>query len=305
MKKIITLTLTILIAINTSINAFALNKESITDLSEFYDKVMDETVQIVEFNEYDEFKKMQSMSEEELLDLGWTSQKIEEIKTFNFEKELKIRCVEDALFVNPSKGINILNDEINREWSEEEIRERAASVVMRMGMSTVTNEGRDWELYYEWNWTAIPVFVMTDILAVRALGSVGGTVAIPVVLGKSSNTTYYYWYDGKLAEGKKKNYERVDLNLAESTIELSGMKNNLRTIAKSGFGYIYFNNTEPMDRLTVCLQYGHSQISATPSASAAAGTDGASLSVGLDFSWGVTTEKKILKVYNPDTTEVN
>ena len=69
-------------------------------------------------------------------------------------------------------------------------------------MSTVTNGGRDWELYYEWHWTDRPIFAMTDILGVRALGSVNGTVAIPVVLEKSSNTTYYYWHGGGIAEGK-------------------------------------------------------------------------------------------------------
>ncbi len=94
MKKIITLSLTILIAITTSINTFALTKENISNSSDFYDKVIDETVQTVEFNEYDEFKKIQSMSEEELLASGWTSQEIEEIKTFDFEKELKKREIE-------------------------------------------------------------------------------------------------------------------------------------------------------------------------------------------------------------------
>ena len=41
MKKIITLSLTILIAITTSINTFALTKENISNSSDFYDKVID------------------------------------------------------------------------------------------------------------------------------------------------------------------------------------------------------------------------------------------------------------------------
>lgn len=305
MKKIIALTLTVLISISTSINAFALNKENIIDQSSFYDKVIDQTVQIVEFNEYDEFKKIQSMSEEELINLGWTSQEIKEIKTFDFEEALKEREREEVAISNSPRSISELNNDLNRKWSEEEIRQRAASINLRMGISTVTNNGRDWKLYYEWNWTAIPVFVMTDIFAVRTLGSVNGTLAIPTVLEKSTNSTYYYWYDGKLAEEKIANYKRVDLNLAESKIPMQGMKNNLKTVAKAGYGYIYFNNTVGMDRLTVCLQYGHSQLTTNPSVSASVGTDGASAGVGMDFSMGVSTEKKILKVYNPDTTEVN
>jgi len=305
MKKIITLSLTILIAITTSINTFALTKENISNSSDFYDKVIDETVQTVEFNEYDEFKKIQSMSEEELLASGWTSQEIEEIKTFDFEKELKKREIEKVLLGNSSRDISILSDELERDWSEEEISARAATINLVMGMSTVTNGGRDWTLYYEWHWTDRPVFAMTDIFGVRALGSVNGTVAIPVVLEKSSNTTYYYWHGGGIAESKTVNYSRVDLNLAESKVELQGMKDNLKTLARSGYGYIYFNNTVGMDRLTVCLQYGHSQLTTNPSLSASVGTDGASAGVGIDFSYGVSTEKKLLKVYNPDTTEVN
>lgn len=305
MKKIITLSLTILIAITTSINIFALTKENISNSSDFYDKVIDETVQTVEFNEYDEFKKIQSMSEEELLASGWTSQEIEEIKTFDFEKELKKREIEKVLLGNSSRDISILSDELERDWSEEEISARAATINLVMGMSTVTNGGRDWTLYYEWHWTDRPVFAMTDIFGVRALGSVNGTVAIPVVLEKSSNTTYYYWHGGGIAESKTVNYSRVDLNLAESKVELQGMKDNLKTLARSGYGYIYFNNTVGMDRLTVCLQYGHSQLTTNPSLSASVGTDGASAGVGIDFSYGVSTEKKLLKVYNPDTTEVN
>ena len=305
MKKIITLSLTILIAITTSINTFALTKENISNSSDFYDKVIDETVQTVEFNEYDEFKKIQSMSEEELLASGWTSQEIEEIKTFDFEKELKKREIEKVLLGNSSRDISILSDELERDWSEEEISARAATINLVMGMSTVTNGGRDWTLYYEWHWTDRPVFAMTDIFGIRALGSVNGTVAIPVVLEKSSNTTYYYWHGGGIAESKTVNYSRVDLNLAESKVELQGMKDNLKTLARSGYGYIYFNNTVGMDRLTVCLQYGHSQLTTNPSLSASVGTDGASAGVGIDFSYGVSTEKKLLKVYNPDTTEVN
>ena len=245
------------------------------------------------------------MSEEELLASGWTSQEIEEIKTFDFEKELKKREIEKVLLGNSSRDISILSDELERDWSEEEISARAATINLVMGMSTVTNGGRDWTLYYEWHWTDRPVFAMTDIFGVRALGSVNGTVAIPVVLEKSSNTTYYYWHGGGIAESKTVNYSRVDLNLAESKVELQGMKDNLKTLARSGYGYIYFNNTVGMDRLTVCLQYGHSQLTTNPSLSASVGTDGASAGVGIDFSYGVSTEKKLLKVYNPDTTEVN
>lgn len=300
MKKFLSILTGFLLLVNTFTVSAATNNFSTSDLDKmFSEKVIPHSATEVTVNEYKMLKGLQCKTDEELIELGFSLDTISNLRTLDYKQELIKRS---ELTSKELKNMGYSDEKIELlksdtyNWSEKDIEERAGTLVMRMGISQVTNGNRDWYMFYTWNWREMPVFLMTDILGVSCVGSINGGMASTTISDLSTATTQYYFYDGKYATETTKNYSKVDVNLSESKFALQGKTNNLATLAKSGYGTVKFTNTEPMDKLTIRLKYGHSWYSLEPSVS----IDIGGVSGGFGFSDGVSEDGNLVNAYYPD-----
>lgn len=275
----------------------------------FEEVVNPESVVEVSVNEYEEIMRLQSSTDEELLSLGWTDEEINDLRSFDYEEEFKNRIRAERLqniVVGRAYESFSTNDDIDisKDLTPEELYSRSATISLRSGVNRVENNGEDWYFYYEWFWMGNPLVVNTDILGVRGIGSVGGTIALPTIMGDSYTMTGYWSASHTVWEGyKRTNYEKVDLGLAEAKFELleyvstpQGLKQHY---AKDGYGYVHYNNSTSMERMSLAIQYGHSKIKGNPGIDISA-TLPPSLGVGFSFTKNVVTEAKVIETYRQD-----
>ncbi|WP_195245669.1 hypothetical protein [Clostridium celatum] len=302
MVKILSVLMTSLILSNTFSVSAEIKPKSVNDLDKmFAEQVKPNSIREVVVNEYTVIKSLQEKTNEELSESGFSDDEIAKLREFDYEKELRKRS---ELNISELKEIGYTDNEIKllkskeEEWTEQDIEERAATLRLRMGINSVTNSARDWHIFYIWNWSGgIPFFVGEDILGVSCVGSREGFMAAPTILQTSTATAQYYHYGGQYSHDETKNFKRVEEFLAESTFSLQTTNDAYEhKIAQSGYGTITISNTEPMDKLTVRLKYGHSTMTVTPSVN----VDSTGVSGSFQFSRGVSIEADLLGVYLPD-----
>jgi len=281
--------------------------------SRFLEKVKPESVVKKVINEYDSFKKLQNKDEKELLKLGWTSSEIKSLKGFDYkEAVIKRSNLPNDTLIKMGYNSSDIKSLKSNDLSEKALSLSSASINIMMGMSIVTNSNCDWYGAYQWGWTKKPIYMMKDIIGVKAIGSVNGGVALPVLMGDSyANVEYIFEGDSwRLIMTDKPGFKKVDLNLAQSVFEMGkveplgggGTGVTGPVSALSGYGMVHFNNTKPMDRLTLNVQYGHSAGTLSPCITIGAP---ASAGLGITFSKGVTIENSLVESYNPDLSVVN
>lgn len=306
MKKLISILMVfILIMIPIKTLAEPINANDQLDL---YQQIRKDSIGGKKINEYDEFKNLQNTDEKELLTLGWTVQEIKDLKEFDFEKAVKER----ALLSNEqlskmgysSDKISLFNEISDEILSEEDLRALAGVLTLNVSFRSIANAGRDWYIDYGWFWDPQPIFLMKDIVGVKALGSVNGTVAIPTLMSDSTCFTTYEYYNMQYSHKIDSTFKRVDLNLAQNVFNMQSTgSSGLKTWARSGSGRLHFNNTTTMDRFKVAIQYGHSQFAFDPSIDLSIG-GGISGGVSFGFSKNVNTEANVIKEFTPNGTEL-
>lgn len=314
MKKLLSTILCFILTLTPiSTNARTLTESEKMDKL-FKDNVIPESVITSTSNEYEEFKKLQNKTYEELIELGWNDNDIKTLKEFNYEEEFKKRInlsesELEALGYTPSEINDIKKLSKSNNLTEEQLIKSAAKIRMQGGINKITNNYRDWYFYYQWGWDKVPIFKMKDIIGVRGLGSVKGSISLPVIMGDSSATTIYMFAgtDTNKFMGEETNkFEAVDIGLSESVFEVEKLKLNtsvsqskLPSDALSGYGLIHFNNSVSMERLSIAIQYGHSQVSFNPGIDISVGLP-TSIGAGFSFSSGVNIESKLVGTYDQD-----
>lgn len=310
MKKLVSFLIMFLLIMTPFSVSANVNVIDTNDQNELYSMVKKDTIIETKINEYDEFKKLQNTDENTLLSQGWTEQEIKDLKEFDFEKALKERANLSnenlsKMGYSSSKISSLKENVSNTALSEADLRAYSGVLTLKMGFMSTTNSARDWKIYYEWFWDPQPIFLTKDIIGIKALGSVNGTVAVPTLMSDSIANTNYEFYDNSGSNSVKGSFTRVDLNLAQYVFNMQSTgSNGLKTWARSGYGHVHFNNTTPMDRLTVGVQYGHSQGSLSPSIEISGGSGGISGGVTFAFSYGVNNEASLVKVFSPNGTEL-
>lgn len=297
MKKIIGTLLALLICILPVVRAEATTNEAEITQKTFEELVIPESISTVTANEYDTLMELQNTPDEDLLNSGWTQDEIVVLKNFNYEEAYKQRLLES----NDEYQLSRQSVEELQNITPEELSRNSATIILRVGVNEVVNSNHDWRFYYEWFWTQEPFFENNDIVGIRGLGAVNGVTAVPVVMSDSygmvsySNDAHQYLFQ------KQYNYKTVDIGVAQSVFPL--LRNDSSTtqlgIATSGYGYVHFNNSAPMERLSIAIQYGHSQLTASPSIDVSAGLP-PSIGVGFSFTSQVVTEAKIVNTYAPN-----
>lgn len=301
MKKFIgcILVLTLVIMPMTGIKASALTPDEHSK-SIFEQNVDPESIVTVCSNEYDMLMELQNTSDDELLNSGWTKEDIESLRNFNYEEEYKkrLQIPHEELQLGRYDTNLMMSDVIDasQKIPEEQLRRSAANIFMQVGINEITNNYKDWRVYYQWSWSEEPLWGYNDIVGIKGLGSVNGATASPVIMSDSfGNVDYTRNHTNKYLGTGRYDFEKVDIGTAESIFPRHRyFQNEFSGNALSGYGYIHFNNSTPMERLSICLKYGHSKINAEPSVSIGYP---ASVGVGFTFSSQVVTEANIVQTY--------
>jgi hypothetical protein len=301
LKKILGLLMGIvLISIPTTAHA-----ESMKDIN-IYDHVIEGSVTETIINEYDILKGLQNTDPYILMNQGYSLHDIAYLKEFDYEAKLKEtgKLSQQELIDKgySRQAINNLKSDLDSDWTEEEVRAKAANLRMQMGINYVSSDKHNWTLFYSYGWITPPQFKFTDILGVRASGAtLDGAVAIPNISNTSIATTQYKYFDGKYSHESTGNYKKVELNLSQATFPLLVEKSNgILTQIVGGYGYINFLHTAPLSKLTIHLNYGHASWDVSPTVSISAGNDGISAGLGIDFSPLVSSAGNLVTTYLPN-----
>lgn len=292
MKKSIKKIISILIVISLlfsifSISTFAVNVNLIG------------TEEIIVINEWDEYKKIVSMSDAELLAMGYTSDEVAEIRAFDYEEEIrKTAELNDEILT----AYGYTDEEIialRKAAAMEEIPENVIqeiSTATMISVLTYVSSGSRIEsgktmyyvnMKYSWQWDRIPFLRIIDIVAVAYNSST------------SDQFTYYATSNNKvhanlqaLAAGyttrtqtKSWEYSVSKPNTISATFAI-GVEDNdgvLTHFAYSGHGTFQLTNRSNNARLYVDASYGHSIVNLLPSFSV--NLDG--VDIGIDFDFGI------------------
>lgn len=282
----------------------AVYAESINDMN-IYDHVIEGSVTETIVNEYDLVKNLQDTDPSILMDQGYSLYEIAEIKTFDYEAALKKTAkLSQSELINRGysrQAINDLKSNLDSDWTEEEVRARAAQLRMQMGINTISANKHNWTLFYMYGWINTPEFRFTDILGVRVSGAtLDGAVAMPNISNSSIATTQYKYYDGTNSHESTTQFNKVELNLSQSSFPLLAEKPDGKiTFIAGGYGYINFLHTAPLSKLNVHLNYGHSTVTFSPSVNISASSDGLAGGLGMDFSFGVSSAGNLVTTYLP------
>lgn len=288
MKKIFSIFMAILIAATCmysfSMPVFASDKTLINE---------------VEINEWENYEKITSMNDNELLAQGYNESQIEEIRNFNYEDEIRSRA---SLSDEKLALYGYTEDEIIELRAAASLKEIPDAVIKSISTSTMTSTLRYVtngsytvsnspmyyvDLQYNWSWSRIPFFTIVDMVAVgfKSSGnnefiytSVSGynvrADLVAIESGYSNRTQVESWV-----------WDTSKANSVSASFAIA-LKNNDDTIthfAYNGSGKLRLENRSNNVRLYVDAAYGHTTINVVPSYS----IDFSGASVSLDFRIGM------------------
>ncbi len=260
-----------------------------------------ETSRKAVINEWDEYNRLISMTDSELKLNGFSSDKISQIRNFDYEAEIRKRAALDDLTLCLYGYTNDEIDQLRKAAAMKDIPEntiRAISTstltsVLRYMTNGVREEGNSDMYYvtmsYAWQWNRIPLFRVIDMVAVAFASSTSNnftyyadnenfyveTTLSPVTT--ASSATYYQKKDWQ--------FNTVDGNSisASFAIGLFDSNNDLTHFAYSGYGHFQLTNRSSQARLYIDASYGHTTINAVPAYS----VNSSGISVGIDFRIGM------------------
>lgn len=252
-----------------------------------------------EINEWDEYKQIISMTDKELLAMGYTKEDITNIRNFDYEEEIRTRAALDDQTLR-KYGYN--NSEI-RELRKVAAMDRIPEKIMKsISTSTMTSSLRyisngsrtenNAPMYYvnmkySWSWSRIPFFRLVDMVAVVFASSTSDSFTYYVksnqkvhadLISVSSLYSDYSQVKSWVYSTSKPNSISAKFSIAD--YDANGA---LTHFAYSGYGTFQLTNRSNHARLYVDAAYGHTTISIVPSYS----LSGSGLSVGIDFALGM------------------
>ena len=288
MKKTISILLAIyFFVISLSVSSFAISGK---------DLLSNKNVII---NEWDEYNKIISMTDKELLNFGYTKQEIKEIRNFDYEKEIRYRATLDDKTL---KAYGYTNKDIKELRQVATMDNIPDNVIKSISKSTLTSslrydssgsriEGNAPMYYvnlkYSWSWNRIPFFRIVDM------------VAIVFASSTSNSFTYYAKSNYKVhanlvaLSSAYSNYnqeiswvystDKPNSISAKFSLGLNNVEGDLTHFAYSGYGYFQLTNRSNTSRLYIDACYGHTTVNVVPNYS----LSGTGLSIGIDFRIGM------------------
>ncbi|EOD00383.1 hypothetical protein [Caldisalinibacter kiritimatiensis] len=206
----------------------------------------------LKFNEYQYFKELQSKSMNELKEMGFSNDKIRELKEFDYVKAIKERA---KLSKEELKKLGYNDEQISifKNFNETEEEVIALSAELNEDFYVFVS-GRDTAepysyitLFLEFEWSSCPIWTLSDAIGISwsdgmKVNMNGTNFTVNYVGGSTS----YDW--------------DVPLNVTPGTgIDAKwGLRDSLTgSWAKSGEGYIAINRYEYLNDVEIVFKYAH------------------------------------------------
>lgn len=290
MKKFLSFILTICIVLSaSSISFYAINENNCF------------TEQTIEFNEWDEYQKISSMSCQQLIELGYTKSEVSEIKNFDYENEIRRRA---ALDDNTLRLYKYTPSEIKELRAAAAMEKIPASIMKSISTATMTtrlkyiSDGSRQEsgktMYYVnlrffWQWNKMPFFRLFDMIAI----AFNSTTANKFTYCAQSNQIIRIRYSAVSANAtdyKKtltwdQDASKIYCISKKFSLENKDLNNLPSHFAYYGYGNFQLTNRSKNARLYVDAAYGHTTVNITPSFSLS--FSGSPISGGIDFCAGM------------------
>lgn len=261
--------------------------------------------QVTTFTEYEAYKYYISLSDSELLELGFNQKDIEYLRSFNYKDELTKRS---KLSTKQLNNLGYSKQEIQKLQTyngDDNIEEYLfATATISSGLSSASST--KFVVNFNWNWSSCPVFIRNDIIAFvwSATSSNGGTMN--AAINKSSsyhNVSYYDTLTGKTSTESKSVSIKNEYAGASSSFSMGYNygDGNMRW-AKRGSGAITINAVAgSIYELLMRFEYGHTYITGSPSFS----ISGSGPSVGISFNTTTKTESYSTHRYRSNGSTVS
>lgn len=294
-KRFASLFLALAMVLGLSGQALAVEKTQYQDIIE--------TSEEQNFSEYDYYviiKELQSHSNADLLNAGWSLNEIEELREISFESALRERAALDEatlknygytreeiiLLKQIDAGIMPLNETSFRALLAE--CDGDFELAKDNNGNTLCNNTR-WTFIYEWEWTKAPLFMGLDSAAVSWGAYNSNSVWIDTLLVSAKGEgNYYHTVSGAVQKQALTRDQDADFNGAKynfhmgvDSVDGSWLKSGtIQVTVKTATG-----TTSSIHYMKLCGLYGHAKavITASPGISAGAG----------DFSWGFSFNPSI------------
>lgn len=250
-------------------------------------------------SEWDEYTRITSMSDKELIKSGYTAEEIIEIRSFDYEKAIRDRA---KLDYETLKRYGYTDSEIIELRQVASMKTIPEDVMRSISEATMTSElryagngsyqdaGKTMyyiDLKFSWNWNRIPLFHLVDMVAV---GFDSSTTKDFMYCVRSDRKVYAnlisvnssYSNISQVVEWEYSTSEANNIS-AEFAVALEDGNGNLTHFASSGYGLFRLTNRSNQAMLFVDACYGHSILDIDPDFSMS--TSGSS--IGINFGFGI------------------
>ncbi len=264
-KSILSLVLIFAVLLSLSISSYAENG----------DTKIKKHLSTIKINEYQKLKELKDQSDEELLRKGLSTSEIKEIKDFDYAKELKKRIKakkEDLSSMGYSnEQINMMKEITeNQELTVNQLTALSANCTLSVWEYGHFYNSSLSEVYLEadFEWSSIPVFVGTDILAIAWSDGMYPQVNTQTQFETHSQAYYYtvggigfigsstYTVIGNTNVGA---YVKFPMNKAFTN---SGF--TVQGYCMNGYLQVYITKKAAVPEISVLSQYGHSTVTVSP-----------------------------------------
>lgn len=243
--------------------------------------------QTVVYNEYTQLQKLQAMKNFELIQLGFTSTQIQEIRNVNYPEVLKERAnLPQAKLAAMGYSPNEIIQLKNYDGSSLQAYSLGATLSLTIDKGTLSN-GRYtynsssnrtyWQNNYKWSWSSTPAMMFTD--------TVGAGWAPTMSLYSSSSTVNYKNYQsGSSAGTVTSSFALKGTNTAKSgNFEVADYYAKGRyNWAYKGSGFVKVSASGKIRDLQMDIAYGHATWAVTPFIS---------IPLGIGFSFSNKVDK--------------
>lgn len=287
-RKILSVILTLIFTLSTfMINSQAINAENL---------IVEKNITV---NEWDEYIRIASKTEDELLELGYTKEDIVSIKSFDYEEEVRKRASLDDQTLEEygytTEEITVLREAAAMDDIPAEVLKSISTATMTSTLKYVSSGSRtenDAKMYYvnmkfSWSWSRIPFFRLIDMVAVVFASSTsnGFTYCVKSSNKVHANLTALLPTYSNITQVESWEYstEKANSISAKFALGMIDADGNLTHFAYSGYGTFQLTNRSNKARLYVDAAYGHTTINIVPNYS----LSGSGVSVGIDFKTGM------------------
>lgn len=269
MKKIISIIMAMVMMVMLVVPAAATSEKATLENEKIVMQTKAETI----YNEGEAYIKMNAMTDSELIEIGYTTEEIEEIREFNMEEALQERAAlpNDTL---RAYGYTEEQIEILREYDgapltlDNPVIAATSDCTGRYSIGKASTSSISFT--YTWSWNIVPLNKMRDTVVVAWEG-VNASNNEAIDLTPSTNIMYLHFYEmttGKRAVSKDSSVNGVHASNKDYTSYSFRMtKEDNYYWAKEGVAYItlysdnsYAGSDTRINYIDLGAGYGHQKV---------------------------------------------